>query len=212
MIRLTLDDRYDRIPWDELDNIVFDVGNVLLSFQSQELLDRVLPDCPELHEELTWRIFKSPYWPMFDRGSLTIEEAITAMSARTPEIEPYVRRIMTQWNELTPVEEGIAVLKACKAKGKKVYALTNYYDDGFTYSCEKNDFFRLFDGCVVSGREHMIKPGRPIYDVLISRYGLDPARTLFIDDAPGNIETALDAGWQGICFNRPGKLRRFFGL
>ena len=211
MIRLMIDDMYDTMPWDHFDAVVFDVGNVLLSWKSQELLDMLIPERPDLHGELTIRIFKSPYWCMRDRGSATLEEVIAAMSTGATELEPYIRRVMEGWIDLPAMPEGVAALKACKAHGVKVYALTNYADKEFAHACATNDFFALFDDYVVSAREHLIKPGHEIYEVLISRYGLDPARTLFIDDTPANIEGALHCGWQGLCYNRPGKLTHFFG-
>lgn len=210
MIRLLIDDMYDTMPWDEIDAVVFDVGNVLLSFQPEELLNRLLPDRPDLHAELTIRIFRSPYWCMRDRGSASVDEVIAAMSRTAPELEEYIRRVMTGWIDLLPIAEGFDVLHACKAHGKKLYALTNYADAEFAYACDMHGFHGIFDGFVVSSRLRMIKPGHEIYEHLTECFGLDPARTLFIDDTPVNIEGALECGWQGICFNRPGKLRRFF--
>ena len=64
---------------------------------------------------------------------------------------------------------------------------------------------------MISAREGLVKPDPAIYKTLTDRYGLDPARTLFIDDAAANIEGAIHAGWQGFWFNRPGKLSAFFG-
>ena len=211
MIRLMIDDQYDRMPWDKIDTVVFDVGNVLLSWKAQELLDRIVPERPDLHEELAERVFRSPYWSMRDRGSATVEEVIGAMSLRTPELEPYIRRIMKEWIDLPAIPEGVETLKICKEHSVKLYALTNYADKEFAYACAKHDFFTLFDGYVVSGREHHIKPDHEIYERLTTRYALDPARTVFIDDSVGNVEGALQCGWQAICYNRPGMLARFFG-
>ena len=211
MIRLMIDDMFEQMPWDGIDAVVFDVGNVLLSFQAQELLNALIPERPDLHAELTIRIFRSPYWCMRDRDSAMLEEVISAMSKTAPELEPYVRRVMEGWIDLPAMPEGIAALKACKAQGKKIYALTNYADAEFAHACATHEFFALFDGFVVSAREKLVKPGHEIYELLTRRFGLDPARTLFIDDTPGNIEGALHCGWQGLCYNRPGKLRTFFG-
>ena len=210
MIRLMFDDQYASMPWDKIDTVVFDVGNVLLSWKAQEMLDKLVPERPDLHEELSIRVFRSPYWTMRDRNSATLEEVIGAMSATAPELEPYVRRIMTGWIDLPEIAEGIEALKVCKAHGVKLYALTNYADQEFAHACATHDFFSLFDDYVVSGREHLVKPGLEIYAHLIHRYDLDPARTLFIDDSPMNIEAALESGWQGLCYNQDGKLRRFF--
>ncbi len=209
-MHLMIDDKVSVMPWDEIDTVVFDVGNVLLAWSPQEILTRVLPDHPELYDELTVRVFKSPYWVMRDRGSITIEEAIQAMSLTAPELEPYIRKLMYGWIDLPAMDEGVAVLKACKAHGKKLYALTNYADEAFAHACATHDFFALFDGLFVSGREHTIKPGLDIYRCIQARFGFDPARTLFIDDSIMNIEAALESGWQALCYNRKGKLAQFF--
>lgn len=209
-MNLMIDDKFETMPWDEIDAVVFDVGNVLLSWTPQELLTRIIPERPDLHEELAVRVIKSPYWCMRDRGSATLEEVIGAMSRTAPELEPYVRRVMTGWIDLPAIDEGVAALKICKAHDVKLFALTNYADKEFAYACEKHDFFSLFDDYVVSGRLRMVKPSLEIYAHLIHKFGLDPARTLFIDDSPANIEAALESGWQGLCYNREGKLAEFF--
>lgn len=209
-MNLMIDDKFSSMPWDEIDTVVFDVGNVLLAWTPQEILTRVLPDHPELYEELTNRVFKSPYWVMRDRGSATVEEVIHAMSITAPELEPYIRKIMDGWIDIPAMAEGVEALRTCKAHGKKLYALTNYADKEFAYACEKHDFFALFDDLFVSGREHTIKPGLDIYVRMQQRFGFDPARTLFIDDSIMNIEAALESGWQALCYNRAGKLAEFF--
>lgn len=212
MIRLMIDDRYPSMPWEEIDTVVFDVGNVLLAFQPETLVREIVPDRPDLHGELLQRVFRSPYWCMRDRGSATVEEVVAAMCTGRDELIPYVQRIMDRWIDIPPIAEGVRTLECCKRHGKRLIALTNYADAEFRHACERNGFFSLFDDLVVSSRLRMVKPARPIYDHLISLYGgLDPARTLFIDDSPANIEAALEFGWQGLCFNQPGKLDAFFG-
>lgn len=209
-MNLMIDDKHASMPWDEIDAVVFDVGNVLLLWNFEELLTRILPGREDLYEELTIRVFKSPYWCMRDRESATVEDVIAAMSKTAPELEPFIRKLMTEWIDLPAIPEGVAALKACKAHGKKLYALTNYADKEFAHACATNEFFALFDGFVVSGREHLVKPGHEIYELLTGRFQLTPARTLFIDDSPANIEGALHCGWQGLCYNRKGKLQDFF--
>ena len=211
MIRLALDDQFPTMPWDEIDAVVFDIGNVLLRFMPQELMEQLIPDRPDLYPVLMQKVFRAPYWVMLDRGLTTVDEAVEAMCGGDEALRPYVRTALTGWYDLPWIDEGVAALKTCKAHGKKVYALSNYPAEGFAWIWERADFFRLFDGRVVSSEVHMVKPGREIYDCLTGKFGLDPARTLFIDDTPANIEGAMAAGWQGVCYNKEGKLRRFFG-
>ena len=61
-------------------------------------------------------------------------------------------------------------------------------------------FRELTDGGILSYTEHMIKPDREIYDLLVERYNLTPSKTVFIDDTPVNVEAAKNYGWKGIVF------------
>lgn len=210
MPKLMIDDLYLSMPWDELDAIVFDVGNVLLSFNPAAILSDLLPNCQALHPVLMKKIFQSPYWVMMDRGLLSCTEAAECMIGRDTALAEPIRHVMANWIEMKDqIEEGQEALRICKAHGKKLYVLSNYGCDSFAHVEKKYDFFKLFDGKVISAREKMMKPDLAIYNLLTSRYGLDPARTLFIDDSFANIEGALYAGWQGFCFNQPGKLHKF---
>lgn len=212
-MRLTLDSQYAAMPWEKIDNVIFDVGNVLLTYSPDKLLRDLLPDQPELYPALKDRVFHSPYWPMLDRGLMTSEEAIEPMSALRPDLKPAITRIMTGWIDLKDViAEGVQTLEKCKAMGKRLYVLSNYNDKAFAYIRQKYDFWNLFDGFLISGEEGLIKPDPAIYKLLIDRFQLDPARSLFIDDSHVNIEGALYCGLQGVCFSREGKLREFFQL
>ena len=212
MVRLMIDDQYGTMPWDALDAVVFDVGNVLLTFSPEKLLAELFPDDGALRATLMERMFRSPYWVMLDHGTLSSEEAVTAMAGRDASLRPIIAQVLEyRLNLKQVIQEGLDALHACRAHGKKTYVLSNYQDYAFQYVYDRYDFFRLFDGLVISAREGLVKPDPAIYKTLTDRYGLDPARTLFIDDAAANIEGAIHAGWQGFWFNRPGKLSAFFG-
>ena len=210
-MRLMLDDRCSAMPWDVIDNVVFDVGNVLLTFRPEELLRTILPDSEADYPTLKKCMFYSPYWPMFDRGAINTEEAILCMSARHGALRPQIERIMRSFNDhLQVMDEGVEALHACKAHGKRCYVLSNYAAAPFDASCQKHpDVFSLFDGMVVSGQLGMIKPDQRIFRHLLDTYKLDPERTLFIDDSAANIESALNCGMQAVHYDEPGKLRAF---
>ena len=206
----SLDDLYPSMPWDELDAVVFDVGNVLISFDPEKILREIFPEQEDLRETLAWKVFRSPYWIMLDRGSISREDAMQGMAGFDKALLPAIQKLMDEWLDLKEVlPEGVDALHACKERGKKTYVLSNYSQDGFDFIAHKYPFFQLFDGMVVSAREGLLKPDQAIYRLLLSRYGLAPERTLFIDDAPANIEGALEAGMRGFCLNRPGRLSAF---
>ena len=209
MPKTMIDDLYPSMPWDEIDTVVFDVGNVLLRYVPDEILQELLPDEPHMYPLLKERIFSNPYWGMIDRGALTIAEAAEAMAGKDPALLPYTRKIMFGWWHLKAMPEGVAALHKCKAMGKKLYVLSNYNAEAFATALKDNEFFQLFDGIVVSSEEKLVKPDPAIYHLVTERYHLDPARTMFIDDNSPNIEGCMAYGWHGFFFNKPGKLATF---
>ncbi len=213
MAARTFDDLHASMPWDAIDAAVFDVGNVLVRFDPAALLRRHLPDFEPMWPLLTERVFRSPYWAMMDRGTVTLAEAAELMAGPDEALREPVGRLMRDWPDLwETVPEGVAALAACRARGKRTYVPSNYNHEAFPVVRDRYDFFRGFDGMAVSGFLHICKPDPAIYRRLTDTYGLDPARLLFIDDSPVNVEAALHLGWNALCLDRPGKLAAFFGL
>lgn len=62
-------------------NVVFDIGNVLLSFDPRNYLIEKFNDEIKAHKILDI-IFKSDEWLMLDRGTITEKEAIRILSER----------------------------------------------------------------------------------------------------------------------------------
>ncbi len=88
------------------------------------------------------------------------------------------------------------------------FALSNMEPDKFALRRARYGFFGLLDGCVISGLEGAAKPDRKIFEILLSRYGLEPAATVFIDDLPANVAAARELGVVAITFTTTARLRR----
>jgi len=67
---------------------------------------------------------------------------------------------------------------------------------------------KQFDGIVVSGYEKLLKPDHAIYRVLMSRYDVNPAESVFIDDNKPNAEAAAELGFHAIHFLSAEQLRQ----
>ena len=52
----------------------------------------------------------------------------------------------------------------------------------------------------------MLKPDKKIYEYTLSKYNLNPANCIFIDDRLSNVEGAIKCGINGIQFISPKKL------
>lgn len=188
-------------------NVIFDLGKVLLNFEPEEYLrskirqnDKVL--------ELYKQIFQSEEWLMLDKGTITEEEAINILAQRNSENAKLIKLAFNNWYEiLTPKEETVEVLKDLKKANYRVYFLSNFHLLAFEYIIKTYDFFKLFDGGIVSYKEKLLKPEEKIYKRIIEEYGLKPQESIFVDDVQANVESARKLDFEGIVFKNASDLR-----
>ncbi len=95
----------------------------------------------------------------------------------------------------------MAFARECKEKGYQLYILSNWDPESFKLLTQKYpELLELFDGAVISGQVHKMKPNPKIFALITEKV---PAQNcIFIDDQKENIEAARNAGMQTI-FARP---------
>ncbi|MDP3889529.1 MAG: HAD-IA family hydrolase [bacterium] len=96
-------------------------------------------------------------------------------------------------NTVTLIKEGLRFVIECKKKGYAVYVLSNFDTETFDLIKEKYpQLFELFDGIIVSGNVHLIKPMPEIYELFTKK--LPAQNCIFIDDQEENIYAAQGCG------------------
>ena len=78
-LHVTLDGQFETMPWAQIDTVVFDVGNVLLTFSPDAVLKDLFPEDAEKRQLMLDLVFRSPVWCMLDRGILPLDEAAAAI-------------------------------------------------------------------------------------------------------------------------------------
>ena len=103
------------------------------------------------------------------------------------------RRLSTRW--LRPIPNALETLDALKARGARVFLLSN------AQSCFTNDelkaigLWNRFDGIVLSSDAGMKKPYRGLFALLLDRYGIDRVGAVMVgNDAVADIAGAHAAG------------------
>ncbi|MET3889548.1 2-haloacid dehalogenase [Bosea sp. OAE506] len=190
---------------------VFDVGNVLVRWDPFRVYREMIPDEAKRHWFLQ-NVCTAAWNLEQDRGR-SWEEGVALLVASHPEWEAQIRAYDERWHEAVPgmIEDSVAVLEDLKARGEKVYAITNFSREKWAECLIRFPFLQSFDGVVVSAHERVIKPDPAIYQILFERYDLAPQDCIFIDDSAKNIETARSLGMQGIHFVEPIDLRAELG-
>ena len=191
-------------------NIVFDMGQVLIHWTPDLLIDR--HNLPVQDRDLIKReLFSSIEWVQLDHGTITEDQALEQICARLPRhLHPAADALIRAWwvPPFYPMEGIEDLIRELKENGYRIFLLSNA---GLPL---RQYFPRLpgadcFEGFLVSAEEKLLKPQAEIFRTLLGRYGLEAGESLFIDDLPANCEGAVHAGMYGCIFRGDvGQLRK----
>ncbi|MCX6325596.1 MAG: HAD family phosphatase [Bacteroidia bacterium] len=179
-------------------NIVFDLGNVLLSFKPSEFLEK--KNYPEnIKATILSDIFASEEWRMLDNGDITTIEAINAIALKSSLKMEEIAHIFNLRTEMMfPLDQNVKLLPELKKQGLRLYFLSNFPIDIFEEIKTGYFFFKHFDGGIISAEVKLSKPDSRIYEILLEKYSLVAEECLFIDDLEINVKAAEVAGMKGL--------------
>lgn len=194
-------------------HIIFDVGNVLVSYFPDRIIDGICPGTPYKSHYLD-HLFLGPFWDELDRGVIADKDLSTALKTITDpngdtnyQVAEMGQLIQSFAFHLTVIQETQALFMAFHRHGVPLYILSNFQEKPFEQLKLKYPFIGLNRGEIVSGREKLMKPESAIYDALYERFGLAPETCLFIDDRDENIQACKATGMPGIVYRDPSQLR-----
>ena len=130
-------------------------------------------------------------------------EGVKELQDRFPEYAKEIQLFDDEWRRTVKgcFPESVALLKKLKAGGLGIYGLSNWSWEKAEGLIKEYDFFKLFDGMVISGIEKVSKPDPKIYQILLNRYHLQAEECVFIDDNAANIQAADALGFNAIVFD-----------
>lgn len=186
-------------------NVIFDVGRVLLGFEPQIFMPKMLPGIA--NERLNRsHIFDNRLWIKLDEGVVTVDDIANLACELTGDPALYdaamfaIRHFPAYMDVLPPAK----LIPTLREQGKKLYVLSNYGVDTFRWTQEQfPEVFADMDGMIVSAHEKMVKPDPRIYELLLSRFDLKAEECVFIDDRLENVEAARKLGIKGIHYTGP---------
>lgn len=182
--------------------VVFDIGWVLIEWAPESVYDRLIG------QERRIALFDQV--PLFevnldvDRGA-PFEASFQDLAEAYPDWADEIALWPKHWSEFVSpqIDHSVRLLRALRAKGVPVFALTNFGDETFDRAQAMYPFFTEFDRRYVSGRLKMVKPDAEIYAAVERDSGFAPEDLIFTDDSPKNIAAAAARGWQTHLFEGP---------
>ena len=183
-----------------IQNIIFDVGMVLVDFCWQKVLEDLGFE-GEVKERVAAATVGSPVWGEYDRSRMSDDEILAALIANDPEMEREIRLFWEHNSETIrcyPYAE--AWVREWKEKGYRCYILSNYSRRTYELTKKELPFEPLMDGALFSFQVRQVKPERVIYETFLMKFGLKPEECVFLDDSPANIAAAEELGIRGVRF------------
>ncbi len=190
-----------------IDTLIFDLGGVLVDWNPDYVYRTIFND--EQQMRAFYKNICTSEWNEQQDAGRSLKEATEELVARFPDEENNIRAYYGRWEEMLkgPIEETVDIFRRLKDSGKyKLYALTNWSHETFPIALQRFDFLHWFDGRLVSGEEKIRKPFREIYELIVSRYNIDPVKAVYIDDNAKNLVAPAEIGMHTIHFKSPQQL------
>ncbi len=183
--------------------VIFDIGNVLIEWQPERFYDA------QIGEENRRAMFAAvDLHGMNDRVDLGqgFRDIIYETAEANPDWRAEIRMWHDHWLELAApvIDRSVRLLRALRARGIPVHALTNFGIESFDLAKGHFDFLTEFDRAFVSGHMGVIKPDARIYEMVEADLALPTDAILFADDRQANVDMARDRGWRTHLFEHPG--------
>jgi 2-haloacid dehalogenase len=180
-----------------IQQVIFDFGGVLVDWNPRYLYINEFPNETAMEEFLA--TICTEEWNLEQDRGRTLAEGTRLLQEKFPNHHELIAMFYGNWETMlrNEITANVTMLKKLKEK-YPVYGLTNWSAETFPIALGRFDFFEIFDGIVVSGVEKMIKPEKQFFQLLLDRYQLKAANSLFIDDNPKNIQAANEMGFTTI--------------
>jgi 2-haloacid dehalogenase len=182
--------------------VVFDIGNVLIEWQPERFFDARIG--PEARAEMFAEVDLHGMNDVIDRGG-PFRETVMACAARHPRWQAEIALWHDNWLDMAAPEipHSVRLLRALKARGTPVYALTNFGIGTWDLALPAYPFLAEFDRAFVTGHMGVAKPDAAAFAHVEEATGLTGPALLFTDDRAENIAAAEARGWQCHPFTTP---------
>lgn len=171
--------------------LLFDIGNVIVRFDFN-VAARRFAALSEVSAEQVLGLL-SPFKNDLESGRISdddfIEQSVALTGFRGTRGE-----FIHIWGDIFTENAPMVALVEELAGRHPLYLLSNTSGLHKDWLFAKFSVFKRFTGGIYSHEARCAKPDAPIYQAAIEAFGLEPARTLYVDDLAENIATGHQLG------------------
>ncbi len=194
-------------------NVVLDIGGVLVNYHTLDYYTRKGYTGEEA-ARLKAVTMDSGYWEQNDIGLMPYDWVLGKMKALDPALSSDIEKTLrTQHGIVSHRKESKGWIEEIRRKGYRVLVLSNFSRPALRDCPEAMDFlgenlggsgkvgdYGVIAEGILSCEVHAVKPYPSVYAYLLTRYGLIPEETVFVDDTQKNLDGAQKYGIHTILF------------
>ncbi len=188
--------------------VVFDLGGVLVDWNPRYLYRRLFDGDDAAMERFLAEVCTPAWNDEQDRGRPWVD-ACALLVRDHPDRRALIDAWPSRFDETMagPIPGTVEILAELRGRDVPLYALSNWSAETFPKAVARFPFLEWFQGTVISGALRIAKPDLAIYRHLLDTYQLRAEDTVFIDDAPRNVDAAASLGMHAVRFTDAAALR-----
>ena len=198
------------------DAVICDLGNVLVNFDHNIAVKKILEHTPKKEEDIYNLFFDSPITALYEEGKIASDEFFYSVKEYL-KLDIDYDDFLPIWNEIffeTPLNIKMHDFLRSIKKDYKLIMLSNISKTHFEFLKKAMDIFKEFDKLILSYEAGFRKPTFEIYKLALESMEVSKDRAFYVDDRRDLIEAASKFGIKGIAFNGEqafNKLKEEFG-
>lgn len=188
--------------------LYFDLGNVLLHFSHERMCRQMAQVCDTTAERVWQVLFDDGLELRYEKGEVTSQqfyEQFCRRIDRRPDFDALERAASEIFELNVPLAAVVAQLRAA---GYRLGLLSNTNESHIRYFTDGRYGLlpRTFDVLAYSCRLQAIKPEPAIYQAAAELAGVAPEEMFFVDDIPGHVAGAREAGIDAVQYTTTSQL------
>jgi len=183
--------------------VIFDLGKVLLDFDYDIAVGRLVPGAELEAESLRTFLFSDSLLSAYESGRLSSEaffERMRTVAGIRLDYPQFREAFGDIFVPITPMIEAQAELRRNRVP---TFILSNTNEIAVCHIGRRYPFFANFDGYVLSYEVGALKPDAPIYEVVELRTGCRGGELFYLDDRQENVDAAERRGWRAVVHADP---------
>ncbi len=198
---------------DSIEAIFFDLGGVVVYFNHYQIAEKLLLKADKLDGLEPQKMFVLLIHPneglccAFDTGKISPEVLYDSICKKFELSLPF-ESFVKIWSEIFTENQEITQVINALAGHFRLFLISNTDPLHFQYILKRFPVMKLFEAWTLSYEVGLRKPDEKIYQEALSRAGVDPHRSVFIDDVRENVEVSKKIGMQGIHFTAANLLQK----